>query len=355
VSNQIKLKIKKTENSQNQTQIFANICPDAQFLFNHLVNLRLAIPKGRRSVQEISRTVQCLESYTNHGRLNYLDIDFTNGLVPLHMIHPRVDAVTLNRVDLHYKDYWWLKIVAGAEFNSEVSELTVSNCQLETLDSVVFDLFPRLEKLDFSGNQIETVDEEMFKKAGNLRELDLSNQLKFTGSIPLTIEALSCLVNLTVLKLDKIKLKNSSDELGKDDENFSFEPFNCLVNLEELKLKIDKYAFTIDKFAQLAKLKKLVLWLDNVYWIAPSAFDHLERLDWLELRLVDSDSDYSFCKLEVFKTGLAPRHLDIFGPELVKLNSRCEAARVESMILGTKSNNGIFFETANWSKNARGG
>jgi Leucine-rich repeat (LRR) protein len=186
-------------------------------------------------------------------------------------------------------------------------ELNIFGHEIDTLENpVLFEkLVPNLRKLNLDNNPIKSLDVDLLKHAKKLHELDLD--LSNIKSCTITNETFHGLVNLRVLNINSILFD-------------SFEPFNCLFNLEELTLVMERQSpfKRLEAFPhQLSKLRMLKLNFGcEIEWIEPTAFDHLIFLERLELECLGWNSNNG---PQVLQIGKAPRHLKIVQVERLRL------------------------------------
>jgi hypothetical protein len=182
------------------------------------------------------------------------------------------------------------------------------------------ELVPNLQKLNLGRNYIKSLDADVFKHAEKLIELDLDLS-KIENPI-FRNETFLGLFNLRVLNVDSIILD-------------SLEPFNCLSNLEELRLVVDRKSpiKKLDAFPdQLFKLR--VLELDfrcEVLWVAPTVFDHLKCLERFEFTCFKWRSDI---QMDLLNMRIAPRFLKVIGVKTLRLlGGECSMANIETIEL----------------------
>jgi hypothetical protein len=187
-----------------------------------------------------------------------------------------------------------------------LTELDMVICGTKTLNNLELfkKLLPNLRKLSLRRNPIKLFAKEVFKHAGKLLEpeLDFFKNNDFVSLI--TNETFHGLENLRVLNIT----------LSSFD---SFEPFNCLCNLEELALHVDRESTIkrLDAFpSQLSKLRVLKLHCSRaIEWISPTAFNHLTRLERFEFICI------KYPHTQPLEIGIAPRFLQVVGVKKLRL------------------------------------
>jgi hypothetical protein len=279
------------------------IQPDARFLFTRLTELTLVVAEKRVSIvmgKTILRKVTIFETASSLQSELFVELKLKKQ--PVSMSSYSMQKADERRVALGDKIgiarqrldalnmYGFLKQPIEDLFTSideendcftdelvcwpRLTELNMFNCGTTALNnSELFEkLAPNLLELDLCRNQIKFLDADVFKYAGKL--LKLSLDLSKMKNPMLRNEMFRSLVNLRVLN---VYLENLD----------SLEPFNCLLNLEELILFVEGKESPIKRLnafpSQLSKLRVLELSLPcELEWIAPTAFDHLTCLERFE-------------------------------------------------------------------------
>jgi hypothetical protein len=170
------------------------------------------------------------------------------------------------------------------------------------LDALIFDLLPNLQELTLKLNDITQFDKSLFKRTNNLRQLSVRGNImsRIDNRLLLANECFQGLINLRVLHLEYILID-------------SYNVFNCLHSLDELKV-VDTNSTKIENcHFENPRLKKLTLELTEVKYISPHVFDQLTSLDYLDITCEGVK--------ERFETSLTPRVIKVWGPKLLKLNS----------------------------------
>jgi hypothetical protein len=189
---------------------------------------------------------------------------------------------------------------------SRLTELNMYGCGSGTLDNpeLFGKLFPHLRKLNLNWNPIKSLAEDVFKHAGKLLELEIDFSKNDDPISLITNKTFSGLVNLRMLD---VKLKTLE----------SLEPFNCLCNLEELAIHVDRESALkrLDAFpSQLSKLRVLKLqFCYKIEWISLTAFDHLKRLERFEFAC------FEYLGIQPLEISIAPRFLKFVGVEKLRL------------------------------------
>jgi hypothetical protein len=120
-----------------------------------------------------------------------------------------------------------------------------------------------------------------------------------------------------------IKIYNTTSSASHVDgaafKNPSPDPFAVILNmpdLQKLVLRFHESVKRIDLFTpSLPKLRNFSLYFWNLIEFDPTAFNHLDGLESLDI------GKCGMAILEKFETGLAPRYIQCFGVKLLKLNS----------------------------------
>jgi hypothetical protein len=323
------------------------IQPEACFLFTSLAKLTLLADEEQVKTYHESTTLPTVNIFETvsslHGELfvelkiNYARFNssyrntFYKFDVTLCKIigkaRKRFDA--FNMTDVRQEQIGSLFAIEDEEDGSwpRLIELNMYACDPSTLTNPkLFEkLVPSLRKLNLGDwNTIRVLAVDVFKHADKLLELDINlseiNKSLFTNEIFHGLE------NLRVLNL--IVLVDS------------LEFFNCLCNLEELRLVLnEKSSFKrLDAFpSQLFKLRVLQLDLKcKVEWIAPSAFDHLTCLEWFELnyRKCESVIESRWDSMQLLEIGLGPRFLKVVGVKTLRLvGCASSVANIETLEL----------------------
>jgi hypothetical protein len=202
-----------------------------------------------------------------------------------------------------------------------LTEICMFDCDTAILNnSELFEkLAPNLLKLDLGLNPIKLLDADVFKYADKLIKLCLN--LSETTNPMLRNETFHGLVNLRVLDVNVENLD-------------SLEPFNCLLNLEELILFVGGKKSPIKRLdafpSQLSKLRFLELaLLCELEWIAPTAFDHLTCLKRFEFECFSNSEIQP--PLEI---GISPCFLQVIGIKTLRLlGSQSSVANIETIKL----------------------
>jgi hypothetical protein len=204
---------------------------------------------------------------------------------------------------------------SGKSAWSELTDLTLQECEMKHLSPIVFDLFPSLRKFALvNSNKITKFGKTLFKNASGLLEMTFYSRT----SIVLTAESFRGLENLQVLKLKSVSIN-------------SFKLLDALPILQELDLTLGYGASIsrIEKFeASLPKLKIIKLTFARAeLWIGPGAFDHLVSLERVEM-VFEKGSDV----LELSSPNL--RYISCRGLTLLKFNSNL----IEEIVLNECNN-----------------
>jgi hypothetical protein len=151
---------------------------------------------------------------------------------------------------------------------TELKISIVNKCKTSLL-TPVFELCRQLRKLELSLDGVCDLTEKFYENASNLVKLKISAEQIWT------LNNFNCLENLRVLKLSS---QNEESCIR------SFEMISCLSNLVDLELSQINLSTQLEKFpAEMLNLRRLKLGFAHVQSITPTAFDHLVRLEQLEV------------------------------------------------------------------------
>jgi Leucine-rich repeat (LRR) protein len=310
------------------TFLIRSIRPDAKYLFSSLSRLEIVTPGFWRSTFRPEVVLHVMvksfeECCTN--KIDFIDLairhpeqsrGFPNFQLKDDCDFPdlsslvaqsEVKALTLTNFTENFQNYLQMFQNGHDDFNtnnnlwSKLVELNLNDSRIKLTDNSnnafdprLFEVLPKLEKLNVRINFRFCLDKKLFERASNLTYLAMmKNDIDYIKH-----DSFNGLVNLRILSLRATRI--------------DFKAFTCLYKLEELTLRTDALE-TVDTttFAGLTKLKVLDLKDCSINYVDPTAFDHMKELEILDL-------SYNYLE-EIKFTNAAPGSIKFQGNSYLKL------------------------------------